>query len=263
MKKLFVLVFSFYLLVSLQAQPVGAGGQVPPHHGVAVPPPPASHAPMLVLQASHGESFYVYVDGSLYQRNPMGRVEVKGLSQGDHDVYVVLHHPAQKIVYMPYRPSTEPVAYLVHYCAHENALKLVPQQHSDFHQSVAFSSQDCMAKRLGPTGVRNVPTQVAPPPMPRHAVATDGDMAELFGALKRESFDANRLTLARTAMESKLYTSEHIKRLASAFEFEANKVTFLIDAYERCFDQENYFKVVQVLNFSIDREKVLQKIQEN
>ena len=256
MKRFLVLVFSFYFLVSLQAQPVGVGVHPP-----QVPPSP--HAPVLVLQASHGESFYVYVDGSLYQRNPMGRVEVKGLDRSDHDVYVVLHHPARKIVYMPYCPGPEPEVYLVHYCAHEDALKLVPQQHEDFHDAVAFSSQDRLAKQLGHPGLHSAPPMVAPPVLPRPAVVSDREMAELFGMLKGESFDANRLELARTAMKSKVFTSEQIKRMSSAFVFESNKVTFLIDAYSHCFDQENYFKVVQVLDFSIDREKVLEAIQGN
>ena len=257
--KRIIFLLSIVLTLTLQAQPVG----VSRHHGAAVPPPPAPHAPVLVLQASHGESFYVYVDGSLYQRNPMGRVELKGLSQGDHDVYVVLHHPAQKIVYMPYRPGPGPVAYLVHYCAHEDALKLVPQQHGDFHESVAFSSQSRLASQRGQVSAHPVLPMNFPPTPSRLGVASDAELMEVLGMLKRESFDSNRLNLARTAMESKLFTSDQIKRLASAFEFESNKVTFLTDAYEHCFDQENYFKVVQVLNFSIDREKVLEAIQGN
>lgn len=253
--KNFIFLFSIVLTLSLQAQPRGGG----------VRPPQAPHAPVLVLQAAHGELFYVYVDGSLYLRDPMAHVELKGLDRSEHDVFVVLHRPAQKIVYMSYRPEAEPVVYQVHYCAHEDALKLLPQQHLNCHTASAFSSRDRLAQHLNHE--HSTPPMTAPamvlPPLPRPAVATYAELQTVLGALKRESFDSDRLAVARSAMENKLFTAEQIKRLATSFEFESNKVTFLTDAYDHCFDQENYFKVVQVLNFSLDREKVLEAIKKN
>lgn len=222
-----------------------------------------SHAPVLVFQASHGESFLVYVDGSLYLRNPMGRVEVKGLDRSSHDVVVVLHHPANKLVYMPYHPGEKPQAYLVCYTAQEDVLRLLSQHHDGQYESEQYSSQSRWAQQLDHLGDRkDRQVVVIPPALPKPVVVTDEEEMELFGFLRHEDFDAKRLDLVRSALESKWFTSEQIKHLASVFDYDANKVTFLIAAYPHCVDQENYFKVVQVLRFSIDREKVLQSIQQ-
>lgn len=89
------------------------------------------------------------------------------------------------------------------------------------------------------------------------AVATDAEAAEIVAMLRAETFDKDRMNLAKTLVTTKVFTTSQIIDMASTFDYDNGKVDFLCFAYDYCSDNENYYRAVNILTFSNDKEKVL------
>ena len=237
MKKLFSLLLICLLASCVVAQP-GSGRphpntpnnpSVPPHHN-----PMPSMKQTLTLNSDHGELFQVYVDGDIVNRQPMSSVLVKGLSPMPHDLYVVLKQPVDKIVMMTYTPSGASEQLKVLYNHRNNALEIItPPQHQAGY--------------------------VPAPDMPR--VCTPEEAERMYQTLKKESFDENRLNMAKFMVPSNRLLAIQIKHLAESFSFDKSKVDFLKFAYDFCVDPNNYYTCLEVLSFAKDKEDVMRYIQ--
>ncbi|MCR4738258.1 MAG: DUF4476 domain-containing protein [Bacteroidales bacterium] len=232
----------FFLLISLMtsfvmAQP-GSGRPhpntpnnpgAPQHHN---PMPPMKHT--VTLTSDHGELFQVYVDGDIVNRQPMNSVVVNDLSPKPHDLYVVLKRPTDKIVMLNYTPSM-PSEYLkVLFNPRNRSLEIItPHQHQAGYAPV--------------------------PEMPR--VCTPEEAEKMYQTLKKESFDENRLNMAKFMVPSNRLLAIQIKHLAESFSFDKSKVDFLKFAYDFCVDPNNYYTCLEVLTFAKDKEDVMRHIQ--
>lgn len=83
----------------------------------------------------------------------------------------------------------------------------------------------------------------------------------MYSLLKKESFDDNRLSLAKQMVSTHNMSALQIKHLAEIFTFNNGKVDFLKYAYAYCVDPQNYYECLDVLTFSSDKEEVLKFIQ--
>lgn len=232
MRKQIVLVMLLLLGTAAMAQ----------HHPGQHPQPVPNEKATLVITASMGERFVVYVDGDRVNHNPQQQVVVDHLDYEMHDIYVVLASPEDKITMISFRPSNRREECRVHYDRHRKRVELLlPEQ-------VAQMTQ-------------------APNPMDRpvmhqpevHVVqhCSDQEVDLMVAALKSESFDSTREKLALNYAENHRLLSAHILRLAQEFDFDSNKKDFLKKAYPYCVDPENYALVVSCLTFSSDKEELL------
>lgn len=232
--KRFFLSFSLMVLVAVaMAQPGGHHPHGQPPHAPNPKTPPVSHA--VTFTAAHGELFHVYVDGDIVNKRAMSSVLVRDLSPQYHDVYVVLKTPADKIVMVPIMPSMATDNYIVSYSASRRILEVKstqPQPH-----------------------VQPVPAPNAP------RLCTFEEVEKMYQTLKNESFDDDRLKLAKFMVSNNLLASHQVKRLAESFAFDSGKVKFLKYAYDFCADPQNYYECLEVLTFSNDKEQVLKYIQ--
>ena len=232
----------FFLLISLMtsfvmAQP-GSGRPhpntpnnpgAPQHHN---PMPPMKHT--VTLTSDHGELFQVYVDGDIVNRQPMSSVVVNDLSPKPHDLYVVLKRPADKIVMLNYMPSMPSEHLKVLFNPRNKSLEIItPHQHQAGYAPV--------------------------PEMPR--VCTPEEAEKMYQTLKKESFDENRLNMAKFMVPSNRLLAIQIKHLAESFSFDKSKVDFLKFAYDFCVDPNNYYTCLEVLTFAKDKEDVMRHIQ--
>ena len=244
MKKLIVIAIAMLLTPFLMAQPGGnhhshqqqnpphqpaPAQQNPHHHHAPNPQHPAMHT--VSLTAAHGEEFVVYVDGDIVNRKAASSVLVQNLTPQFHDIYVILKRPVDKIAMVRYLPNMLVENIFVSYNAMTGMLELKSMQ----------------------------PQPVTPQVQPPH-ICTFEEVERMYNALKKESFDDTRLSLAKTMVSNNRMAAHQIKRLAESFTFDNNKLAFLKYAYAYCIDQQNYYECVDVLSFSSDKEALLRYI---
>ena len=238
MKRLIIIAIAILLTPCLMAQPGGKPHQHQPQpsHQPTPPPAPGQQHPQqqlhtLVLNATNGEEFVVYVDGDIVNRKAMSSVLVHNLTTKPHDIYVVLKRPVDKIAMIRYLPNMLVENIFVSYNAMTGMLELKSMQ----------------------------PQPVTPQVQPPH-ICTFEEVERMYNALKKESFDDTRLSLAKTMVTNNRLAAHQIKRLAESFTFDNNKLTFLKYAYAYCIDQQNYYECAEVLTFSSDKESLLRFI---
>ncbi len=68
--------------------------------------------------------------------------------------------------------------------------------------------------------------------------------------LKNQSFDSDKLSIARQALRNNYFDTYQIREVMSLMDFEKNRVDFAKDAYASCVDKQNYFRVNDAFQFS-------------
>ena len=113
--------------------------------------------------------------------------------------------------------------------------------------------------RPDPRRSRNNNTAPLPPERPRIKVVEN----DVIRSFERERYDSNRLRMADMIFSTGGYmTTAQITRVANYFDYDSNRVKFLINAYRNCVDRYNYYLVLQTLDYSSSREKVIKYILE-
>lgn len=214
-------------------------------------PHPAQHPvpderATLVLTAAMGERFVVYVDGDRVNRNPQQQVVVDNLDYDMHDIYVLLTSPEDKITMTTLRMTHRREECRVRFDRHRNRVELLlpeqvaqpmqvhnPMERPVMHQPEVHVVQHC----------------------------SDQEVDQMVAALKSEHFDSTREKLALNYADNHRLLAVHMLRLAQEFDFDSNKKAFLKKAFAYCVDPENYAVVVNCLNFSSDKEEILDFIK--
>ncbi len=76
-----------------------------------------------------------------------------------------------------------------------------------------------------------------------------GEFNELKRMLQEESFDSDRLRLAKQALENRWVTSRQVKKIMELFVFEQNRLAFAKYAYDYVLDKERYYIVNDTFTF--------------
>lgn len=77
-----------------------------------------------------------------------------------------------------------------------------------------------------------------------------------------ETFDDSRLKLAKSIFSTHYFSAVQIKRVADKFTFSKNRMEFVMMAYDRCVDKEDFFVVVDAFTFKSDKDKLNKFIQQ-
>lgn len=213
-------------------------------------PPPTRYN--VSFESQHGETFSVFVNGDLQNRMPQSRVLVTDIGDQTHEVVVVLKRPAEKAAVLMLRPGEPNVTVNVNYDVRQEMLHLF---------TPAYNRPD--GER--PRHARHERPQVPPannayepyvPEVQSPRQATDDDVDMMVLQLKAQSFDNERLALAKTLVSSAMFTSAQIARMAQTIDFSNSQVDFLKYAYSYCSDPQGYARAIEVLTFSSDKRKV-------
>lgn len=234
-----MLAFAAVFFSMLSAQP-GRPGSVPPPMRYNVS-----------FESHHGETFSVFVDGDLMNRMPQSRVLVNDIGDQTHEVVVVLKRPAEKAAVLMLRPGEPNVTVNVSYDARQEMLHLF---------TPTYNRPDGDHDRRFRHGRPEMPAVDGYEPyVPTEAntrQATDEDVDMMVLQLKAQSFDNERLSLAKTLVSSALFTAAQIARLAQTIDFSNSQVDFLKYAYQYCSDPQGYARAIEVLTFNSDKKKV-------
>lgn len=240
MKKIALLLIALFTSqVVLQAQPGKPG---------AVPPPTRFN---VSFESQHGETFTVFLDGDQMNRMPQSRVMVNDISDQTHEVVVVLKRPAAKATVLQLRPGEANVTVNVNYDMRQEQLYLY---------TPAYNRPDGGLQARNRRPARSVDESDDFDPLPVDdqptRLATDDDVDMMVLQLKAQSFDNERLALAKTLVSSALFTSDQIARMGHTIDFSNSQVEFLKYAYQYCVDPREYSRAIEILTFNTDKKKV-------
>lgn len=68
--------------------------------------------------------------------------------------------------------------------------------------------------------------------------------------IAKQAFESRRLLIAKEIVSKNCFSSRQIRHLAALFDFESSKLNFLKFAYSHTYDTDNYFIVMDVLDFT-------------
>ena len=116
-------------------------------------------------------------------------------------------------------------------------------------------------RRTRPEDQRRSPRELPPRPEPRRIKVVDNDVIRSFD---RERFDSNRLKMADMVFSTDGFmTTAQIIRVSESFDYDSNRIKFLKKAYLNCVDRHNFYLVLNTVEYSSSREKIISFVIEN
>ena len=86
---------------------------------------------------------------------------------------------------------------------------------------------------------------------------------EVIRAFDRESFDSNRLKMADMVFSTGGFmTAAQIRDVSAMFDFDSNRIKFLKKAWLNCVDRYNFYRVLETLEFSSSRDKMIKFVMD-
>lgn len=208
--------------------------------------------------SQHGEAYSVYIDGTLQNRLPQGRVLVNEVSDQVHEVVVILKRPAEKAAVLQLRPNEKIVTVNVNYDARLDQLYLFTAAHNRPDTEERNNLRDEAHRLLQINSTSR--GELSPKEQEGYFGVTAEGLDSLVARMRAQSFDNERLALGKVIVASAHLTATQIATLAATIDFSNSQVEFLKYAYGYCVDPANYFRAVDVLTFTNDKRKVLDYI---
>ena len=82
-------------------------------------------------------------------------------------------------------------------------------------------------------------------------------------SLRRESFDSNKLKMAKNYATSSSLSAAQIAAISKEFDFDNNRLSFAKHAYTNCYDKNNYFLLKDTFEFTSNYNSLLDYIDKN
>jgi hypothetical protein len=97
-----------------------------------------------------------------------------------------------------------------------------------------------------------------PPPAPAPVVCTvtANDFNGIMVSIKAKSFPADKLALIDVLANDRCFNVEQIKTIGKEFSFGDDKLKVFKKLYAKCPDQNNYYKLVDELSFSSEKDEL-------
>lgn len=76
------------------------------------------------------------------------------------------------------------------------------------------------------------------------------NIPSVVNAMNHSSFESDKLTIAKQALRNNHIDAAGVERIARQFSFESSRLEFAKYAYSKCVDQQNYYRVNSVFDFS-------------
>ncbi|SHI43132.1 protein of unknown function [Hymenobacter daecheongensis DSM 21074] len=90
----------------------------------------------------------------------------------------------------------------------------------------------------------------------RNRVLRPQDVDQLAETLKRTSFDSNRLSIAKQALEQSYIQANDLKLLLASFDFETSRVELAKYAYPHVADRQNFYRLYDAFDFQSSVQEV-------
>ncbi len=103
------------------------------------------------------------------------------------------------------------------------------------------------------TGYLTPPAQPTPAPAPV-CVVTAADFNGIITSLKAKSFPSDKMGLVELLSKDRCFSVDQVKIIGKEFTSASDKLKAFKLLYAKCADQSNYYKLVDELTFSSDKE---------
>ena len=199
------------------------------------------------FSASHGEDFYVYVDGDRVAARTQRGLLKFDIQRGQHEIVVLLNRPADKVATFVFEPQDPNTSFEVSYNGREKSLEVFLRTQR--------GTELVNGQVVGPMA----PVPPAPPAPPvnpgvaQPQVPTNGEMIAITERIRKESFENDRVAMAKEYVSTHWLNASQIKLIANTLSFENNKLEFLMYAYNYCVDPEHYGITEEILQFQSNR----------
>jgi hypothetical protein len=100
---------------------------------------------------------------------------------------------------------------------------------------------------------------VAPSPQ----AMNDADYNGIVSAIKKESLESSRLSMAKTFLTNQNYTSQQVLGVLKVFSLESSRINFAKFAYAKTIDKPNYYKVYEGFSLSSSKKELSDFINKN
>jgi len=221
----------------------------------------------LVITSQNFERFWLYINDQLQNEQATESIAVRGLRPGKYNIRV---QTADREMNTRLSLQAGNYNYLIEY---------TPRGGKIFLKSVNFNilantSVNYQPYEMPQNGHHspnphhpNMPdySQTPPPPpapqpdvivLPAHQFCTPDKFANIKNIISSESFESNKLDIAKQVTSSNILTANQITEIALLFSFEDNKLDYLKFAYDFCFDKQNYYLVNEALTYSSSKEEL-------
>lgn len=96
---------------------------------------------------------------------------------------------------------------------------------------------------------------------PWEPVMSDSSFEQFMSSLKKQPFESDRNALLDNALISSYFTTDQCLRLLDFYHFDRERKLFLKKIYPRIADKANFFRALDKLTFSSDKEEMNQFIK--
>ncbi|MBR4583607.1 MAG: DUF4476 domain-containing protein [Bacteroidales bacterium] len=228
----------------------------------------------LTIESERYERFWVYINGQQQNINPGSSIQVNTLyPDRDYNLHIVIDnnqrsetktvirlHPGDNNYTLSFNPRNGQIS-LITVNANINTSFFAgqpapqygyPTQHGNYnHQYPAQGHYHPQGhnyyQHYNPPQVVVVEHPISEPViMP----CSDADFIGAKRTIEKASFEETKLTIAKQIVASELMTARQLAEIARLFSFESTKLEFLKFAYQYCYDQNKYYIVNNVFNFS-------------
>ena len=95
-----------------------------------------------------------------------------------------------------------------------------------------------------------------PPPPPVICVVTTNDFNGIMASIKEKRFPTDKMSLVDVLSKDRCFNVEQIRMIGKEFAFGDDKIKVFKMLYAKCPDQNNYYKLVDELVFSSEKENM-------
>lgn len=96
---------------------------------------------------------------------------------------------------------------------------------------------------------------------PHHPVMSNRSFEQFMSSLKKQPFESDRNALLDNALISSYFTTDQCIRLLEFYTFDSERKPFLKKIYPKIADKANFFRALDKLTFSSDKEEINQFIK--
>lgn len=96
---------------------------------------------------------------------------------------------------------------------------------------------------------------------PHHPVMSNSSFEQFMSSLKKQPFESDRNALLDNALISSYFTTDQCIRLLEFYTFDSERKPFLKKIYPKIADKANFFRALDKLTFSSDKEEINQFIK--
>lgn len=235
MKRIISSLFVLFFILPLCAQNTHHQATVrPKDHGGAT----VHHDPIgLTVSTRLNTPFWIYIDDVLQNEKPVRSISITDIPEGDSFVRIVLDDEESHSFgqYLAFRHAA--LSYVI-------------------NRLGSYYGWEVASHSIRPEVTKPLVFEMEPafqPTTMNLTMMSNYEFEEACVALKNESFDNTRLTLAKQIVSTNPLSAAQVTEICKLFSFESNRLDFAKFAYPYCVDKNKYFLVNAA--FSYDSSK--------